>query len=101
MVQPTGTDEFLLRKLLAEIFGTLLASEPRDRSERGEAASERVGGGEGEVRRLKDANERSEVSHRSGAGRGAPASDGVGEFEGRSPSINKCARQVSNLRPPV
>ncbi|PYR91902.1 MAG: xylose isomerase [Acidobacteria bacterium] len=32
-------------------------------------------------------NERQRVSHASGAGPGAPASERVGEFEGRSPSI--------------
>ena len=33
-----------------------------------------------------DANKRQRVSHANGAGHGAPASERVGESEGRSPS---------------
>jgi NIPSNAP len=39
---------------------------------------------------LNGANERTRVSLVSGAGRGAPASEPVGESEGRSPSVKTC-----------
>ena len=41
-------------------------------------------------------NERQRVSHASGAGRGAPASERVGEVEGRSPSIKNERQRVSH-----
>jgi len=46
---------------------------------------------------MNGANERQRVSLASGAGRRAPASEPVGESEGRSPSVEKWARKVEAL----
>jgi hypothetical protein len=59
------------------------------------ARSEAVGSPRGDASRIvkrhfmQDANERERVSLASGAGQGAPASEAVGESEGRSPADNR------------
>jgi outer membrane protein assembly factor BamB len=68
------------------------AADPALRDE-AELALSRIAGGH----ISNDANERQRVSLASGAGRGAPASEPVGESEGRSPS----AKKVPTSNPPV
>ena len=70
------------------------ANDPALRSE-AEWALSRIAGSD----LIDGANERQRVSLASGAGRGAPASEPVGESEGRSPSVKTTFVETSN--PPV
>ncbi len=72
------------------------ATDPALRSE-AEWALNRIAG----IDLTNGANERQRVSLASGAGRGAPASEPVGESEGRSPSVNTGAGRGAPASEPV